>query len=113
MQLAGGEAPLISVQLAQALLQSKNAQGLDEAVTLLRRAIAREGENAMAYNMLGQAYYEKGLMPQSELARAQGLFYFGDVKQAQMFAKRAQAGLKPGTPEWVKADDILNFKPPT
>ena len=32
---------------------------------------------------------------------------------AQMFAKRAQAGLKPGTPEWVKADDILNFKPPT
>ena len=67
----------------------------------------------MAYNMLGQAYYEKGLLPQSELARAQGLFYFGDVKQAQMFAKRAQAGLKPGTPEWVKADDILNFKPPT
>ena len=48
--------------------------------------------------MLGQAYYDKGLIPQSELARAQGLFYFGAMKQAQEFAKRAQAGLKPGTP---------------
>jgi predicted Zn-dependent protease len=86
---------------------------VDEAITLLRKAVTRDSENAMAYNMLGQAYYEKGMLPQSELARAQGLFYFGDVKQAQAFAKRAQAGLKPGTPEWVKADDILNYKPQT
>lgn len=113
LQMLGGETPLIAVQLAQGLLQAKSPGSVDEAIGLLRKSIAREGENAMAYNMLGQAYYEKGLMPQSELARAQGLFYFGDVKQAQMFAKRAQAGLKPGTPEWVKADDILNFKPPT
>ena len=111
LQMTGGETPLLSVQLAQALIQSKS--GGDEAITLLRKSIAREGENSMAYNLLGQAYYEKGLLPQSELARAQGLFYFGDVKQAQMFAKRAQAGLKAGSPEWIKADDILNFKPPT
>lgn len=113
MQLSGQEPPLVSIQLSQALLQSKAPGGVDEAINLLRRAITREGENAMAYNTLGQAYYQKGLVPQSELARAQGLFYFGDVKQAQMFAKRAQAGLKPGTPEWVKADDILNYKPRT
>lgn len=113
LQLAGGDAPLISVQLAQAMLQSKQPQHLDEAITMLRKAITREGENAMAYNMLGQAYYDKGLIPQSELARAQGLFYFGALKQAQEFARRAQAGLKAGSPEWVKADDIVNFKPQT
>jgi predicted Zn-dependent protease len=113
MQLAGGEAPLMSVQLAQVLLQTKQSPALDEAINILRKAITREGENSMAYNMLGQAYYDKGLVPQSELARAQGLFYFGAVKQAQEFAKRAQIGLKPGTPEWVKADDIVNYKPPT
>jgi predicted Zn-dependent protease len=113
LQLAGGDAPLISVQLAQAMIQSKQASLTNDAITILRRAIAREGENAMAYNMLGQAYYDKGMIPQSELARAQGLFYFGALKQAQEFARRAQAGLKPGSPEWVKADDILNFKPQT
>ena len=112
LQLAG-EAPLISVQLAQAMLQSKNPAFLDEAISILRKAITREGENPMAYNMLGQAYYDKGLIPQSELARAQGLFYFGAVKQAQEFARRAQAALKPGSPDWIKADDILNYKPQT
>ncbi|MGQ0672553.1 MAG: M48 family metalloprotease [Hyphomicrobium sp.] len=113
LQLAGGESPLVSVQLAQSLLQTKDQRSLDEAIDLLRKAIAREGENAVAYNMLGQAYYDKGLLPQSELARAQGLFYFGAVKQAQDFAKRAQTGLRPGTPEWIKADDIINYKPQT
>ncbi len=113
VQTAGGEAPLISIQLAQAMLQTKQPALVDEAIAILRKAITRESENAMAYNMLGQAYYDKGLIPQSELARAQGLFYFGAVKQAQDFARRAQAGLKPGSPEWIKADDIINFKPPT
>ena len=28
-------------------------------------------------------------------------------------ARRAQGALKPGSPEWVKADDILNYKPQT
>jgi predicted Zn-dependent protease len=113
LQLSGDDAPLLAVQLAQSLVQSKQPQFLDEAIKLLRKAITREGENAMAFNMLGQAYYDKGLIPQAELARAQGLFYFGAIKQAQEFARRAQGALKPGSPEWVKADDILNYKPQT
>lgn len=113
LALHKGDAPLVSVQLAQVLLQSKDPQFADEAIGLLRKAVTREPDNATAYNTLGQAYYDKGLMPQSELARAQGLFYFGALKQAQEFAKRAQAGLKPGSPDWVKADDIINYKPQT
>lgn len=113
LQLHKGDAPLVSVQLAQSLLQTKDPQFSNEAVDLLRKAVLREPDNATAYNTLGQAYYDKGLMPQAELARAQGLFYFGAVKQAQEFAKRAQGGLKPGSPDWVKADDIINYKPQT
>lgn len=113
LQLHGGDAPLVGVQLAQALLQTKNPAVADEAINLLRKAVQREPDNATAYNALGQAYYDKGLMPQAELARAQGLFYFGALKQAQEFAKRAQGGLKAGSPDWVKADDIINFKPQT
>lgn len=113
LQLLNNDAPLIGVQLAQSLLQTKDPKGADEAIALLRKAIVREPDNATAYNTLGQAYYDRGLVPQSELARAQGLFYFGALKDAQAFAKRAQMGLKPGSPDWVKADDIINYKPQT
>jgi predicted Zn-dependent protease len=112
LQLLRNDAPLISVQLAQVLLAAKDANA-DEAIGLLRKAIQRETDNSLAYNTLGQAYYNKGLIPQSELARAQGLFYYGAVKQAQEFAKRAQSVLPPGTPDWIKADDIINYKPQT
>jgi predicted Zn-dependent protease len=113
LQLHGGDAPLVGVQLAQALIQTKDPRVADEAINLLRKAVQKEPDNATAYNTLGQAYYDKGMMAQAELARAQGLFYFGALKQAQEFAKRAQAGLKAGSPDWVKADDIINYKPQT
>lgn len=111
LQIHKGEAVLVRVQLAQSMIQTKDPGLADEAVGLLRKAVEAEPDNATAYNTLGQAYYDKGLYPQSELARAQGLFYVGAVKQAQEFAKRAQASLKPGSPDWVKADDIINYKP--
>ena len=113
LQLHNGRATLVRVQLAQAMIQTKDPVLADEAVSLLRKAVQDEPDNATAYNALGQAYYDKGLEPQSALARAQGLFYVGAVKQAQEFAKRAQAGLKAGSPDWVKADDIINYKPQT
>lgn len=113
LQIHKGEATLVRVQLAQAMIQTKDSALADEAVGLLRKAVQAEPDNATAHNALGQVYYDKGLMPQSQLARAQGLFYVGAVKQAQEFAKRAQAGLKPGSPDWVKADDIVNYKPQT
>ena len=44
---------------------------------------------------------------------AQAYFMEGDLKQAQLFAKRAQTKLRSGTPEWLKNDDIINYKPQT
>jgi predicted Zn-dependent protease len=37
-------------------------------------------------------------------------FHKGDVKNAKMLAERAKAGLAQGTPAWLKADDIVNFR---
>ncbi|MGE3231627.1 MAG: M48 family metalloprotease, partial [Hyphomicrobium sp.] len=113
LRLLNGDAPLIGMQLAQALVQTKDPKLTDEAIQLLRSAVQKEPDNATAYNTLGQAYYDKGWGPRAELARAQGLFYFGALKEAQEFAKRAQSGLKAGSPDWVTADDIINFKPQT
>jgi predicted Zn-dependent protease len=111
-QLLNNTAPLINVQLAQVMLQTRNKSYNTQVIKLLRTAIARENDNPTAYNLLGQAYHNAGKLPQSYLARAQGLFYFGAIKDAQNFAKRAQVGLPQGSAQWLVADDIIRFKLP-
>ena len=51
--------------------------------------------------------------PEADAMIAQAYFIEGDLKQAQIFAKRAQSQLRAGTPEWLKNDDIINYKPET
>ena len=48
----------------------------------------------------------------AQLATAQGLFAEGEIKEAKVQAKRAQAKLKSGTPPWLRADDIIAYEPP-
>jgi len=48
----------------------------------------------------------------AELASAQAFFNRGDIKNAQTQASRAMAKLKPGTPSYLKAEDILAYVPP-
>ena len=104
-----GDANLIRVQLAQALLASQDAAVVNEASDLLRKSLI-EDENQSAYRSLGDAYYRQGKPAEANAAIAQAQFLEGDVKQAQIFAKRAQAGLRQGSPSWIKMDDIIGYK---
>ena len=52
-------------------------------------------------------------LAQAELASAEAYFYEGRLKLAKQQAKRAKAGLVDGTPNWLRADDILAFQMPT
>jgi predicted Zn-dependent protease len=113
LQLAGGEEPLMQVYLAQALLGTEQPAALDEALPILRKAVIRDGDNSTAYHQLATAFYKKSQFPQADLAAAQAHFIEGNVKQAQIFAKRAQSKLPQGSPEWIKAEDIISFKIPT
>lgn len=113
LQLAGGEEPLMQVYLAQAQLGTEDPALVDDSLALLRRAVVRDLDNSNAYHQLAKAYYKKGLGPQADLSAAQAHFIEGNVKQAQIFAKRAQTKLPQGTPEWIKAEDIIAYKPPT
>jgi predicted Zn-dependent protease len=105
-------APLIQVSLAQALLSSQNNAVLDEAITLLRRATLNDQDFAPSHRQLANAFARKGLLPQADLATAQAHFLEGNYKDAQNFAKRAQSKLAKGSPEWIKAEDIVTFKVP-
>lgn len=106
------DAALIRVQLAGALQNDDTLQNINESVELLRKSLIDDA-NPRAYRLLAAAYYRQGKLPQADAVTAQAYFLEGDLNQAQIFAKRAQVKLQPGTPDWVKNDDIINYKPQT
>jgi predicted Zn-dependent protease len=105
--------PLIEILLAQALNATNNPKFAEEAVGLLRTAISREPESPDAYSQLAMAYGRKGDLANADLASAQAAFTRGDVKTARQLASRAKTRLPIGSPAWVRADDIVNVKPPS
>ena len=110
LKLVGGDEPLIQAEVAQALLATDDNALLEEAIALLRRANALDSENAMTHHQLANAFYKKGQYPQADLEAAQAHFVEGNVKQARIFAKRALVKLPRGSPEWIRAEDIVNYK---
>ncbi|MFN3623688.1 MAG: M48 family metalloprotease [Hyphomicrobium sp.] len=105
-------ASLIRVQLAGALQEDSNPAAVNESVALLRKSLI-DDENSRAFRLLANSYYKQGKQPEADAMIAQAYFLEGDLKQAQLFAKRAQKMLRSGTPEWLKNDDIINYKPQT
>ncbi|MEQ1650508.1 MAG: M48 family metalloprotease [Hyphomicrobiaceae bacterium] len=113
MQLSGGNEPMQMINLSQALLGTEDPAVVDEALNLLRKASITDGDYSVTYHLMAKGYGKKNLQPQAELAAAQGHFVDGNVKQAQIFAKRAQTKFKQGSPEWIRAEDIITYKIPT
>ncbi len=122
IELAPHEA-LIQIMLGHALLGTEDNRHLDEAVRNLRQALARETTSAGGYRQLASAYARKAelakasgakrnFMAQASLASAEAYFYEGRLPLAKQLAKRAQKGLPNGTPNWIRANDILAFELP-
>jgi predicted Zn-dependent protease len=104
-------APLIEILLGQALVGTDNKAYTEEAITILRAAMARETEAPLGYTQLAMAYGRKGDYAQADLASAQAAFLRGDNKTARELASRAKTRFAIGTPGWVKADDIVAARP--
>jgi predicted Zn-dependent protease len=105
-------APLIEMLLGQALVASNNTADTNEAIAILRAALAREPEAPLGYMQLAMAYGRKGDYAQADLASAQAASLRGDNKTARELASRAKTRFAIGTPGWVKADDIVSAKMP-
>jgi predicted Zn-dependent protease len=101
---------LISVRLAQAMVTADDPN-LDEIISLARKSLIQD-PNPQAYRVLANAFYKQNRLPEADLSTAEALFLEGDLKQAQIFAKRAQPRLKSGSPNWIRAGDIVSFKIP-
>ncbi len=83
-----------------------------EAVVKIQEGLGRDKENFNGYAYLAQAYNQLGEVADAELATAEGYYYGGKYQEAKIFAMRAQQKFKRGTPAWVRAQDIINYKTP-
>jgi predicted Zn-dependent protease len=106
-----GNAPLIEMLLGQALVGTENKAYTDEAIAILRAAVARESEAPLGFTQLAMAYGRKGDYAEADLASAEAAYLRGDNKTARELASRAKTRFAIGTPGWVKADDIVSAKP--
>jgi predicted Zn-dependent protease len=106
-----GDANLMRVELAQALLGTNDPGVIDEASNLLRRSLV-EDQNSSAYRALSDAQYRQNKQPEAEASLAQAAFLEGDLKQAKIYAERAKRGVTAGSPSALKMDDIISYKPP-
>jgi len=100
---------LLRFSYARALLMSNSAQDVQTAIAEIKQALRSEPHFAGAYRLLAMAYGRIGNTALADLATADQHYYSGDRAQARIFATRAQRALKPNSPEWLRARDILSI----
>ncbi len=98
--------PLIMTLLGHALISTEDKADFAEAEPLLKRAIARDRENPFAWYQLGVIYDRKGDAPRAALAAAERYSLESNPRGAAANARVALAGLRRGTPDWIRAEDI-------
>ena len=103
--------PLIRVELAQAQLGTGRQDVLPATVDNLNRAKERDPENGDVWRLLAIAYGRDGQLGMAALSQAELESLRGQRAAARTFAERAQKALKPGSPAWLRADDIKNANP--
>ena len=98
--------PMIAVMLGHALISSDKPENFAEAKQVLKNAVNRDNDNPFAWLQLGMVYDREGDEPRAALATAERNNLTGENKLALVSAKMAMAGLKPGTPDYLRAQDI-------
>ena len=101
------DAPLLRINLAQALIAEGDPTKLDEAISQLHKAMSQETDNALGWRLMSEAYDAKGDSGMARLAAAEQEFYLGQLLEARTFAVQARGLLKSGSPEWRRATDII------
>jgi predicted Zn-dependent protease len=98
--------PLISALFGHALISTEDSGNFDEAKQVLRAAIGRDNSNPFAWYQLGIIFDREGNSAGAALATAERFSLEGNAMAAMANAHSAMAGLKPGTRECLRAQDI-------
>jgi predicted Zn-dependent protease len=100
---------LIQVMLAQALLQDESRGNAQAALKLLKGSVRSERESPQLHAQMAIAYARLGNIPLADLSTAEAAILRGDRELASQKAQLAAQKLKQGSPDWIRAKDILNF----
>ena len=101
-----GDAPLIAAMLGHALVATEKPANYGEAKQVLKAAVGRDDENPFAWYQLGIIYDHEGDSARAALATAERSNLEGDPKQALISAQMAMQGIAPGSPDYLRAQDI-------
>ncbi len=105
VQRSGGQ-PMISALLGHALIATEDKANFEEAKRILRAAVSRDNDNPFAWYQLGVVYDREGDRARAALATAERYNLQGDARGALTNARMALNGLKTGTADWIRAQDI-------
>ncbi|MCA1654344.1 MAG: M48 family metalloprotease [Sphingomicrobium sp.] len=98
--------PMIAALLGHALVATEDSKNFAEAKQVLKEAIARDNDNPDAWDQLGLVYDHEGDAPRAALALAERSNLQGENKLALASAKSAMNGLKAGSSDYLRAQDI-------
>lgn len=100
-------APLIAALLGHALIATEDDGNFAEARQVLRTAVQRDNRNPFAWYQLGIVYAHEGDRARAQLATAERYNLTGQAQLAMSNARQAMENIPAGTPDWVRAQDIV------
>ena len=98
--------PMIAVMLGHALIATEDKTKFAEAKQVLKNAVNRDNDNPFAWYQLGIVYDREGDRARASLSTAERQNLEGETKLALAAAREAMMGLKTGTPDYLRAQDI-------
>jgi predicted Zn-dependent protease len=101
-----GDAPMIAAMLGHALVATEDPQNFVEAKQVLKAAVSRDNQDPFAWYQLGLIYDHEGDSARAQLATAERNNLQGEPKLAYASAQMAMRGIPPGTPDYLRAQDI-------
>jgi len=101
-----GKMPLIAAMLGHALVATEDPKNFAEAKIVLKEAVNRDNENPFAWYQLGIIYDHEGDESRAALATAERSNLENNPKLAYASAQLAMKGIPPGTPDYLRAQDI-------
>ena len=100
---------LIQIMLAKAILQDESPANAQAALKILKSSMRSERDSPILHAQMAVAYARLGNIPLADLSTAEAAILRGDRELASQKATLAAQKLKQGSPEWLRAKDILNF----
>jgi len=102
---------MLRIQYGHLLLETGKKANAKKAIKQIKAGLARDPKTVSGYAYLARAYSLAGDEARAMAATAEQRFLVGNYKDAKRFAIRSQQKLKKNTPEWLRMEDIVLYKP--